>query len=87
MGMKYNKGGSNPQGQVQLILQRADGTFEEKRGLFKVPFKASTALFLDETALVPDANHCPPPARPSHRPGVRWRCLTPMNWTPATRRE
>jgi hypothetical protein len=27
MGMKYNKGGSNPQGQIQLILQRADGTY------------------------------------------------------------
>jgi hypothetical protein len=25
--MKYNKGGTNPQGQIQLILQRADGTY------------------------------------------------------------
>jgi hypothetical protein len=26
-GMKYNKGGTNPQGQIQLILQLADGTY------------------------------------------------------------
>jgi len=29
-GMKYNKGGSNPQGQVQLILPRSDGTYYVK---------------------------------------------------------
>jgi hypothetical protein len=27
LGMKYNKGGSSPQGQIQVILQRADGTY------------------------------------------------------------
>jgi hypothetical protein len=27
MGMKYNKGGTSPQGQIQIILQRADGTY------------------------------------------------------------
>jgi hypothetical protein len=27
IGMKYNKGGSNPQGQIQLILKRADGIY------------------------------------------------------------
>src|SRR5207248_11631798 len=27
VGMKYNKGGSNPQGQVQLMLERPDGTY------------------------------------------------------------
>jgi hypothetical protein len=27
VGMKYNKGGTNPQGQIQLILERADGVY------------------------------------------------------------
>jgi len=27
VGMKYNKGGTNPQGQIQLIIQRGDGTY------------------------------------------------------------
>jgi hypothetical protein len=27
VGMKYNKGGTNPQGQIQLVLQRGDGTY------------------------------------------------------------
>jgi len=27
VGMKYNKGGTNPQGQIQLILTRSDGTY------------------------------------------------------------
>jgi hypothetical protein len=30
VGMKYNKGGTNPQGQVQLILERSDGTYYVK---------------------------------------------------------
>ena len=30
VGMKYNKGGTNPQGQVQLVLQRSDGTYYVK---------------------------------------------------------
>jgi hypothetical protein len=27
LGMKYNKGGTNPQGQIQLVLTRSDGTY------------------------------------------------------------
>jgi hypothetical protein len=27
IGLKYNKGGTNPQGQIQLVLERADGTY------------------------------------------------------------
>jgi hypothetical protein len=30
VGMKYNKGGSNPQGQIQLVLQRNDATYYVK---------------------------------------------------------
>jgi hemin uptake protein HemP len=30
MGLKFNKGGTNPQGQIQLILQRTDGTYYVK---------------------------------------------------------
>ena len=54
LGFKYNKGGSNPQGQIQLILQRSDGTYYVKSNSitslgFLNPLASNSNLYKDVT--------------------------------------
>ena len=44
VGMKYNNKGTNPQGQIQLVLQRADGTYYVKsNSISSLAFTTNTA--------------------------------------------